>query len=72
MKIIYRGPRDSINVPPHGEHRKGESKEYPDAFGKELITSSKKQKFEVVGNRSSFPKEAIPQSGRGKGGGRKG
>lgn len=48
MKIKYLGPSDSVNVAPFGEHPKGKVKWYPDEFGKELLETSKKQKFEEV------------------------
>jgi hypothetical protein len=48
MKIKYLGPGSFVNIAPYDRHEKGEIKEYPDDFGKELIATSKAQKFEVV------------------------
>ncbi len=48
MKIKYLGPRTEINVEPHGKHQMGEEKDYPDDFGRELIESSRKQRFVVT------------------------
>lgn len=48
MKIKYNGPGAFVMVEPHGMHKKGEVKEYPDDFGANLIETSRKQKFEVV------------------------
>jgi hypothetical protein len=48
MLITYLGPREEIELPPHGKHLRGQSKDYPDAFGMELLATSKRQKFEVV------------------------
>lgn len=50
MKIKYLGPGSSVNVGPYGQHNKNEVKNYPDEFAKELLATSKKQKFEVVSN----------------------
>ena len=47
MLIKYLGPSDSVNVAPFGPHGKGEVKDYPDGFGKELLATSQKQQFEV-------------------------
>jgi len=48
MKIKYLGPSPSVNVAPFGPHVKGESKEYPDDFGEELLATSVRQQFEAV------------------------
>jgi len=48
MQIKYLGPSDEVNVAPHGPHRKGDVKEYPDDFAEELLATSIKQKFEKV------------------------
>ena len=48
MKIKYTGPMTAVQVAPYGLHKAGEVKDYPDAFGKELIDTSTRQKFEVV------------------------
>lgn len=51
MRIKYLGPSGFVFITPYGDHQKGETKEYPDEFGKELIATSKKQKFEAVDGR---------------------
>jgi hypothetical protein len=48
MRIKYLGPSPSVIVEPYGPHRQDEEKEYPDAFGAELLATSKKQRFEAV------------------------
>lgn len=48
MKIIYVGPSDKVNVPPYGSHGKGETKDYPEEFARELLATSRRQKFEAV------------------------
>jgi hypothetical protein len=48
MKIIYHGPQDKVNVAPYGEHFKGQVKEYPDPFGRELLETSRRQQFEAL------------------------
>ena len=53
MKIKYLGPRKSVNVAGWGPHFKNETKEYPDDFGRELLASSRKQKFEQAGGADS-------------------
>ena len=50
MKIKYLGPAESVNVEPHGPHRQGEVKDYPADFGEDLLATSKKQQFELVGD----------------------
>jgi len=69
MKIIYRGPQDVVNVPPYGEHRKDQVKKYPDAFGKELLATSKRQQFEESkGNPFPFRKKGPDEpAGPGEG-----
>jgi len=47
MKITYLGPSQAVIVHPFGEHRKNETKEYPDSFGEELIATSRKQQFSI-------------------------
>jgi hypothetical protein len=45
MKIVYLGPSPEVNIGGHEEpHRRGESREYPEAIGKDLL-DSKKQRF---------------------------
>lgn len=48
MLIKYLGPGATIKVPPHGEHSRNETKEYPNEFGRDLIITSKKQRFKKV------------------------
>jgi hypothetical protein len=48
MLIRYVGPSPSVLVVPYGEQLAGQAKEYPDAFGQELLDTSKKQRFEAV------------------------
>lgn len=48
MKIKYLGPSESVNVGGFGPHRKGEVKDYPEDMAADLLTSSKKQKFEEL------------------------
>lgn len=48
MLIMYVGPREDIDLPPHGKHLRGQSKEYPDDFGRELLATSKRQIFQMV------------------------
>jgi len=45
VRIRYEGPCDKVNVAPYGEHAKGQVKEYPEDFAKELIKTSEFQKF---------------------------
>jgi len=49
VTVKYLGPSESVNVEPYGPHRKDEEKEYPVEFARELLETSKKQKFEAVG-----------------------
>jgi len=48
MLIKYMGPSDGVIVEPFGIHTRGQVKYYPDQFGKELLATSKKQKFEKI------------------------
>ena len=50
MQIKYLGPSGDVNVAPYGPHRKGDVKEYPDDFARELLATSIKQQFEPVGD----------------------
>ena len=49
MNIKYIGPRQSVTVAGYGIHIAGQIKDYPDAFAKKLLASSKRQQFEPVG-----------------------
>ena len=48
MKIKYLGPSPFVNTGGFGPHYRGEVKEYPEEVGKEILTTSKKQRFELV------------------------
>lgn len=53
MLIRYLGPREEIDLPPHGKHLRGQSKDYPEEFGIELMATSKRQIFERVIERKA-------------------
>ena len=57
MKVKYLGPNDYCDVAPHGRHFKGKTEEYPDDFAKELVATSKRQKFKAVGQPKSETKK---------------
>ena len=61
MQIKYLGPSEAVNVASYGSHRKGDVKEYPDDFAEELLRTSKKQQFEVMGERSKPEPEPEPE-----------
>jgi len=61
VKIKYLGPREKIDVPPHGEHMAGQTKAYPAAFARELISTSRRQMFEIV---EAGPPKAPPAGGK--------
>jgi len=48
VKIIYDGPMMRVNVVPYGFHEMGETKEYPDEFGRDLISTSRRQEFRII------------------------
>jgi len=48
MKIKYLGPSPSVNVGGFGEHLKNQVADYPDDVAEELLSTSKKQRFEAV------------------------
>lgn len=48
MLIKYLGPSPHVNIEPYGQHRKGETREYPDEFAVELLSTSSRQQFEPV------------------------
>lgn len=60
MKIVYLGPSEKVEVYPYGEHAKGQEKEYPDDFAADLLTTSKKQHFEIVKPVEDENSEAVP------------
>lgn len=49
MQLKYLGPRDAVWVAPYGEHVRGGIVDYPDAFAADLIATSRRQQFAVVG-----------------------
>lgn len=58
MLITYLGPREEIDLPPYGRHLRGQSKDYPEDFGKELIATSKRQMFQMVVEKKAEKVEA--------------
>lgn len=48
MKVRYLGPRRSVPVAGYGEHPAGEIRDYPEAFGRELVAASRRQRFEII------------------------
>lgn len=48
MKIIYHGPRDSIEIAGHGLHNRGEVRDYPTELAVELVQNSVRQRFNLV------------------------
>jgi len=48
MKVKYLGPREKVGVAGFGPHLRGETKEYPDQVGMELVANSRRQRFERV------------------------
>lgn len=57
MKIKYLGPMNRVIVAPYGDHFKDQVKDYPKEFGEELLATSLKQQFEVVGKSAEEPDE---------------
>lgn len=49
MHIRYDGPMSWVIVEPFGPHKQGEVKDYPEACALDLLATSKKQKFTVIG-----------------------
>lgn len=59
MQVIYNGPSKSVNVEPYGKHERGEKKNYPADFAKDLIATSKRQQFRIVRTaKKTAPPEA--------------
>ncbi len=56
MKIKYTGPSPSVNIGDRVQ-KKDEIIDYPDDFAKELLATSKKQKFVCVGKPEEKPPE---------------
>ena len=48
MQIIYEGPRASVMVDGFGEHKKDETKSYPQKAGQKLLETSVTQQFREV------------------------
>lgn len=67
MFIRYLGPREEIDLPPHGRHLRGQSKDYPEDFGKELLATSKRQVFEVVAEKKAEKAESSHGSRKKRG-----
>lgn len=57
MEIKYLGPSDAVNIAPFGSHRKDEVKSYPDVFAKDLLATSKKQRFQAIDEPDSEQEE---------------
>jgi len=49
MKLKYKGPGAYVMVAGFGRHDRKEIKDYPDEVAEELLATSKRQKFQVVG-----------------------
>lgn len=67
MLIRYLGPREEIDLPPHGKHMRGQSKDYPDDFGRDLLATSKRQIFEQVAEKKADKAESSHGSRRKRG-----
>jgi len=63
MKVKYLGPRAQIKVHPYGWHKAGETKDYPEEAGRELVETGVRQRFEAVDG----PKSAAKKAGKKKG-----
>jgi len=60
MKIRYDGPSPFVRVHPFGRHYQGETKEYPDDFGGQLLASCNRQQFAAAdGENSPDPIDAL-------------
>ena len=57
MQVKYIGPMDAVRVGEYGKHEKGEIKDYPPDFAKQLLATSSKQQFELVGEPAPEAKE---------------
>lgn len=55
MEIIYNGPLNEIEVAGYGRHQRGKKKSYPAKFAKELLATSKRQKFAAVVKKDPAP-----------------
>jgi hypothetical protein len=64
VKVIYEGPQSGVNVHPYGKHQKSMEKEYPESFAKELINTSLKQQFKIVGSAPNPPDPDKDQKGK--------
>lgn len=45
MLVKYEGPSESVHVPPYPDHPRGEIRDYPDEFGRDLVENSRRQVF---------------------------
>lgn len=60
MLIMYNGPREEIDLPPHGKHKRGEVKDYPEAYALDLLATSKRQLFAEIVIETKEKEEAAP------------
>jgi len=67
MFIRYLGPREEIDLPPHGKHLKGQLKDNPEGLAKELLATSKKQIFEAVVEKKAEKAESSHGSRKKRG-----
>lgn len=61
MLIKYLGPSKYVNIEPYGKHRKGDTKEYPDEFAVELLSTSSRQQFEPVVGDGTIAVTPLPE-----------
>lgn len=61
MKIKYLGPSPFVNVGGFGPHYKDTVRDYPKDIAEEILTTSKKQKFEAVKAEGHKPKKELPE-----------
>lgn len=68
MKVRYLGPRQSVDVAGHGTHAAGEVKDYPEKTARELIATSRRQRFEAVTAPppAKAPAKGAPSRSKGK------
>lgn len=67
MLIRYLGPREEIDLPPYGRHSRGQSKDYPEGFAKELMATSRRQVFELVVEKKAEKAESSHGSRKKRG-----
>lgn len=56
MKLKYKGPGSHVMVAGFGRHDKNEVKDYPDEAAEELIETSIRQKFQIIGGQAPVKK----------------